>query len=275
MPLVDVSNSQASTEVHFELLSEVYFDPFIEKFSPSWIGLFEQVKNSPVLRAYRGPSAKTKTTTTFEQHKAESSNPSRFFAANDSTHQLSYPLQWKGETLGWLIVEKARQSKSFHDADIMNIVGPLSCLLAWKESPWSTRVESLGTLRNLQLHYSDFDWIGIYRRAMNAENLLALSTYIGDYTQHIEIPISEGICGAAVREERTLNIPNVHADPRFIACSIKTQSELVVPIRDSSNRVVAEIDIDSNTIENFSAEKIASVESAASYLGRLPELFRV
>jgi L-methionine (R)-S-oxide reductase len=274
MPLVDASNSQTSTEVRFELLSEVYFDPFIEKFSPSWIGLFEQVRTSAVLRSYRGSTVQKEDLRLFQQQRFESLNQSQFVAAADSVRQLSHPLQWRGEILGWLLIESSHQTKTFSDAEVMNIAGPLSCLLAWKDSPWSTRVEALSTLKNLQVHYSDFDWIGIYRRALPAQDLLVLSTYIGEYTQHTEIPISEGICGAAVREERTLNIPNVHADPRFIACSIKTQSELVVPIRNSSDRVVAEIDIDSNTLENFSSEKIASVEAAANQLGQLPELFR-
>jgi L-methionine (R)-S-oxide reductase len=274
MPLVDVSSSQTSTEVRFELLSEVYFDSFIEKFSPSWIGLFEQVKGSAVLRAFRGPAVQNEDSSLFKGQRCESENQSQFLATADSIRQLSHPLQWKGEILGWLIIESSQETRTFSDAEVMNMAGPLSCLLAWKECPWSARIESLSTLKNLQLHYSDFDWIGIYRRPVSTDDLLTLSTYIGEYTQHMEIPISEGICGAAVREERTLNIPNVHADPRFIACSIKTQSELVVPIRNFSNRVVAEIDIDSNTLENFSSEKIASVEAAANHLGRLPELFR-
>ena len=65
----------------------------------------------------------------------------------------------------------------------------------------------------------------------------------------------------------TLNVPDVSADPRFIACSTKTRSELVVPVRDTSGHIVAEIDVDSDSSAAFGTEEIEAVEEAARVLG--------
>jgi GAF domain-containing protein len=101
-----------------------------------------------------------------------------------------------------------------------------------------------------------YDWVGIY---LLHENELVLGPFIGPPTPHTTIPIDEGICGAAVREERTINLADVWSDDRFIACSTTTRSELVVPIW-HEGKVVAEIDIDSNTPGAFSKEDESLVE---------------
>jgi len=272
MPLVGVSSFQFPKEVQFELLSEVFFDPFIKHHSTTWIGLFERVSGRPVLRDFRGDVPGSETAPVFAQERQESFDRAQLISS-ESSKQISIPLCWHQEVLGWLIVEFARVDDHVDELDLGQIVGPLACLLAWSESPWSSRIEALGQLQSLRNQYSDFDWIGIYRLPSQTSKTLALSVYIGEHTEHTEIPLESGICGAAVREEKTLNISNVHEDPRFIACSIKTQSELVVPIRTSSNRITAEIDIDSNTPSNFSPEKVAAVEAAADRLGKISELF--
>jgi GAF domain-containing protein len=136
--------------------------------------------------------------------------------------------------------------------------------------PWERRLEVLRTLWLLKKNDAGFDWLGIYRLDNQSEGLV-VSCYWGEATDHTHIPLDRGICGAAIREDKTLNIPQVRADPRFIACSIKTQSELVVPIRNSQGIAVAEIDIDSNQVDYFSAEKVAAVEACAQKLSPLFE----
>jgi GAF domain-containing protein len=82
------------------------------------------------------------------------------------------------------------------------------------------------------LHESDdrFDWTGIYE--LGADRVLHLGPYVGEATEHTEIPIGQGICGTAVAEKRDLNVPDVREVGNYLACSLKTRSELVVLIRD-------------------------------------------
>lgn len=149
----------------------------------------------------------------------------------------------------------------------------LAPILAWSTPDWMPRLKALRLLYRLKQKNTDFDWVGIYRNDSLLSDTLTLSMYMGEPTEHIHIPISTGICGAAVREERVINVPHVKADPRFIACSVRTQSELVVPIRNSQGKVVAEIDIDSNKIDYFSEERIADTEACAQKIEAIEGLF--
>ena len=45
-----------------------------------------------------------------------------------------------------------------------------------------------------------------------------------------QIPIDSGIVGAAVREWRPINVPDVNKDPRYLPMNPETRSELVVPL---------------------------------------------
>jgi GAF domain-containing protein len=85
------------------------------------------------------------------------------------------------------------------------------------------------------------------------KNVLVLGPYHGAPREHARIPVSEGICGAAVAQGETVIIDDVSEDPRYLACSIETRSEIVVPIR-ADGKIVGEIDIDSHTLNAFGAE---------------------
>jgi GAF domain-containing protein len=106
-----------------------------------------------------------------------------------------------------------------------------------------------------------FDWTGVYART-GADDL-QLVAFVGEPTVHVRIPVSTGLCGAAVRENAVQNVADVRADPRYLACSLRTRSELVVPIRDAAGNAVAELDIDSDRAGTFPAEAVAVVEAAA------------
>jgi len=90
-------------------------------------------------------------------------------------------------------------------------------------------------------HYS---WVGIY--FVEGDDL-ALGPWSGPAaTEHVRIPIGQGVCGAAAASGQTEIVDDVNADPRYLACFLSTRSEIVVPIS-YEDIVVAEIDIDSDT----------------------------
>ncbi|MGH9561495.1 MAG: GAF domain-containing protein [Terracidiphilus sp.] len=76
-----------------------------------------------------------------------------------------------------------------------------------------------------------YNWVGFYILDPDDENILVLGPFHGAPTEHVRIPVSQGICGAAVAQGKTVIVADVSADPRYLACSIETKSEIVAPIR--------------------------------------------
>lgn len=105
----------------------------------------------------------------------------------------------------------------------------------------------------------DFNWTGFY---MVDGEVLKVGPYVGPVTEHTVIPLGRGICGAAAMQKRTVVVDDVLADSRFLACSIHTRSEIVVPLMDGE-RCIGEIDIDSNRKANFTAEDREMLEAIA------------
>lgn len=108
-----------------------------------------------------------------------------------------------------------------------------------------------------------YTWTGIY---LLEGTTLVLHTQVGLPTPHARIPIGQGICGLAARTKKTVVVPDVGKDPRYLACSHETRSEIVVPIfRDG--RVIGEIDVDSNVEDAFDQEDRRLLEETARLLG--------
>jgi 3-dehydroquinate dehydratase-2 len=103
------------------------------------------------------------------------------------------------------------------------------------------------TVTLLKEAYPKYTWVGIY---LLEGNELVLHNFIGKPSPHTRISLDQGICGAAAREQQTVIVPDVNSDPRYLACSIETRSEIVVPIM-SDKQVFGEIDIDSDSENSF------------------------
>jgi len=108
----------------------------------------------------------------------------------------------------------------------------------------------------------DYTWVGIY---LLDGNELVLGPFEGKPSPHTRIPLGRGICGAAAAEKTTIIVDDVNADPRYLACSGETRSEIVVPIMQGTE-VLGEIDIDSDRAAAFGADDRALLESIAALL---------
>ena len=97
--------------------------------------------------------------------------------------------------------------------------------------------------------------------------MLELGPYIGAPTEHTRIKVGVGVCGTAVARNEDLNVPDVTASDNYLACSVETQSELVVLVRDQDGIVLGQIDIDSHTHDAFSPSLEAAVKHIAQDLG--------
>jgi len=120
-------------------------------------------------------------------------------------------------------------------------------------------------VREIARNLHTYDWVGIYKVDRSDPEMLILGQFVGEPTPHVKIPVSQGICGAAVREGETIIVDDVNADPRYLSCSIKTKSEIVVPIC-VNGRVVGEIDIDSHVAAAFTQEDRDFLEQCATII---------
>ena len=104
-----------------------------------------------------------------------------------------------------------------------------------------------------EVHWADdrFDWTGFYR--VVGQNLLKIGPYQGAHGC-LTIPFSQGVCGAAARTGEIQLVSDVSDFSEHIACSASTQSELVVPVRDKNENLIAVFDIDSNVLNAFNID---------------------
>ena len=89
------------------------------------------------------------------------------------------------------------------------------------------RAAMAAAVQLLKREVPDYTWVGIY---LLDGNELVLGPFVGKPSPHTRIPLGRGICGAAATEKATIIVDDVNADPRYLACSIETRSEIVVPI---------------------------------------------
>ena len=129
------------------------------------------------------------------------------------------------------------------------------------DEPDATRAmqATVATLKDRRPHYS---WVGVY---LLDGNELCLGPFVGRPSPHTRIPLGRGICGAAATEKQTIVVDDVNADPRYLACSVDTKSEIVVPIMQGDD-VLGEIDVDSDHPAAFNDDDRRLLESVARLL---------
>ena len=102
----------------------------------------------------------------------------------------------------------------------------------------------------------NINWAGFY---LLREETLILGPYQGR-PACIRIPVGKGVCGTAVKEDRTQCVPDVEAFAGHIACDSRSRSEIVIPIR-SGVRIMGVLDIDSPQTGNFGPADAEGLEN--------------
>ena len=105
-------------------------------------------------------------------------------------------------------------------------------------------------------------WVGFYRVAGDA---LVLSAFQGPLAC-TRIARGRGVCGQAWAQNRTLVVPDVNAHPDHIACSSRSQSDIVVPLRDGNGAVWAVLDADAEALAVFDETDAQGLEAVAALL---------
>ena len=117
-----------------------------------------------------------------------------------------------------------------------------------------------------KLIYDSFDnvcWAGFYICYKDRNSM-----YLGPFQGPVactEISFDRGVCGACIREKKSILVPNVHEFKDHIACYSLTNSEVVVPIM-KGDIVLGVIDLDSTLYNNFTEEDVKILEDVAGVL---------
>jgi len=96
----------------------------------------------------------------------------------------------------------------------------------------------VAVLHGLMPHYF---WTGFYRVSGGS---LVIGPYQGT-PGCARIGWGRGVCGTAWATGESQVVPDVHAFPGHIACDSRSESEIVVPVRDARGAIVAVFDVDS------------------------------
>ncbi len=118
-----------------------------------------------------------------------------------------------------------------------------------------------------------YNWVGFYMIDYSVKPpVLQLGAFQGAMTPHTRIPLHQGICGAAASTGKTVIVDDVTKDPRYLACSLETKSEIVAPVF-AHGKLVGELDIDSHFPAAFKQKDRELVEYCASVVGKSLEQF--
>ena len=113
-----------------------------------------------------------------------------------------------------------------------------------------------------------YNWVGFYMIEQEEDQeMLVLGQFRGTMTPHTRIPLNQGICGAAASTGKTVIVDDVNSDSRYLACSLETKSEIVVPVF-AHGKVVGELDIDSHFPAAFTPEHQDLVQHCARLVGK-------
>jgi GAF domain-containing protein len=145
------------------------------------------------------------------------------------------------------------------DMDRDDLLRAIRSAIASAPNPESAMKQAVRLLKDAIPYYS---WVGVY---LLDGNELVLGPFVGKPSPHTRIPLGRGICGAAAAEKATIVVDDVNSDSRYLACSVETKSEIVVPIMEDGE-VLGEIDIDSDTPAAFGDADRRLLEQVAALL---------
>ncbi len=110
-------------------------------------------------------------------------------------------------------------------------------------------------------------YTGVYLYVLRGD-ALELDAYAGRATEHVRIPVGQGLCGLSARTRDVVVVDDVASDPRYLACNLETRSEIVFPIL-RGERYLAQIDVDSDEPAAFGPEDRAFLAKVATLLAPL------
>lgn len=112
-----------------------------------------------------------------------------------------------------------------------------------------------------------YNWVGFYLVG-DKERELVLGPFVGEPTEHAEIPFGKGICGQAAESKKTFIVQDVSKETNYLACNLNVKSEIVIPIL-KDGKVIGELDIDSHATSPFTDDDESFLEGVAGVVSGL------
>jgi GAF domain-containing protein len=141
------------------------------------------------------------------------------------------------------------------------IAAQLDALFTRVADPQARMASAAALLHHKMPH---FFWTGFYR-------LVDGDLIVGPYQGPIacmRLERHSGVCWAGVDRGEPVLVPDVHAFPGHIACDSRSQSEVVVPLRDGGGAIVGVLDVDSEKPDAFSPVDVDGLVRIAAMVYR-------
>jgi GAF domain-containing protein len=107
--------------------------------------------------------------------------------------------------------------------------------------------------------FEDYFWTGFYVVDPARERELVVGPYQGTLGC-LRIAFGRGVCGTVAETGQTRIVEDVHAFPGHIACDGRSESEVVVPVFDVENRLIAVFDVDATRKAAFDTVDAEALE---------------
>ena len=124
-------------------------------------------------------------------------------------------------------------------------------------NPLSNMATIIAVLHNKM---PDYFWTGFY---LLQDGKLQVGPYQGSLACiHLDKDI--GVCWAGINAKKTVIVDDVEAFPGHIACDSRSQSEIVVPLKNKDGDIVGVMDVDSrdkNTFDDADAKGLEKIVS--------------
>jgi L-methionine (R)-S-oxide reductase len=107
-----------------------------------------------------------------------------------------------------------------------------------------------------------FFWCGFY---LLDEGELIAGPYQGPAACQL-LAKDQGVCWASINRSETLVVPDVHQFPGHIACDSRSNSEIVVPLKNIHGKIIGVLDVDSKDFNSFDQADAEGLEKILSLL---------
>ncbi len=121
----------------------------------------------------------------------------------------------------------------------------------------------LATINAVLYHkMQEFFWIGFY---LMYDNRLIVGPYQGPVACQ-ELRKDTGVCWKGVNTKEVIVVADVNLFPGHISCDSRSKSEIVIPLKDKSGRIIGVLDVDSKSLNTFDDTDAKSLEKILSLI---------
>jgi len=124
--------------------------------------------------------------------------------------------------------------------------------------------ELLQRVAELVKRVVDYEMFGILLLDEDRQELvLRQAVNFGPGKEKSRLPVSEGLCGAAVRSKEPVRVGDVRNDPRYVKLVAEACSELVIPLV-HKDQVIGVFDLESRELDHFTERHLKVLMPLAS-----------